>query len=80
MARKRKAIKWDELPDILEVKDVAGPVFGWNEDTFFYHARRGRVPHFRVGRRIYVNKAELMRYLGLLGPAMSESIGDGKTA
>lgn len=65
MARKRKAIQWDEMPDVLTVDQVAGPVFGWDVDTYYYHAKRGRVPCIRIGRRIYIAKADLMRHLGL---------------
>ncbi|MFA7175484.1 MAG: helix-turn-helix domain-containing protein [Kiritimatiellia bacterium] len=64
MPRKRKPINWDEWPDVLTVNQVA-PIFGWGVNTYYYHAKRGRVPSHTVGRRRLVYKAELMRHLGI---------------
>jgi len=46
-------------PDNMDPEDAARYIGGISRDNLYRLARRGVVPHFRVGRRIFFNRAVL---------------------
>ena len=64
MGRKRKPVDWGQLPDILTVTEAA-PLVRMEPAAYRYHARLGRVPGRQLGRRWWIPKVEIMRYLGI---------------
>ena len=52
----------EELPDICSVADVL-TVFPVSRATLYRMADQGRLPTFRVGRRILISREHLMRWI-----------------
>ncbi len=56
------APKLEDLPDVIPVKTVAA-FLGCAENTCYAAIRAGALPAVRLGRRLLVPKASLMRFL-----------------
>lgn len=62
----RKQIKWDELPDLLEYKEVA-EIFNKKVDTIKNWAKSGKFPEelFKriTDKAVYIKKEPLKRFV-----------------
>ena len=52
----------DALPDVIPVRQVAA-ILGVAENTVYGSIRRQQLPACRIGRRVLVSKAALIRFL-----------------
>lgn len=53
-----------DLPDVIKPEELA-PVFRCGRSTIYDAIRRGEIPTFSMGRRLFVPKAALLRALGV---------------
>lgn len=51
-----------DLPDVLTIAEAA-PVLRISRNSTYEAARRGEIPTIRLGRRILVSRAALVRFL-----------------
>jgi excisionase family DNA binding protein len=57
-----KALHFDELPDVLTADEVA-EVLRLGRNTVYDSLRTGVIPSVRIGRRLLIPKAALLRLL-----------------
>ena len=55
-------LRLDALPDVISVRGVA-TLLGVAENTIYGSIRRQELPACRIGRRVLVSKASLLRFL-----------------
>lgn len=61
-----KYINWDEVPIVLSTQEAAD-VLGVHVNTVKNLISRKELKAFKVGRVLKINKADLKKYVGLIG-------------
>lgn len=65
--KRHKAADWSDLPAVLTLQEAADAV-GVHLNTIRKLVDEGAIAHFKIGRAVKINKADLMRYAGLTPP------------
>jgi excisionase family DNA binding protein len=56
---------WDDVPAMLSTEEVS-TVLRVHVNTVKKLITEGKIPAYKVGRAYRINKADLMRYMGLI--------------
>lgn len=58
----RTVPRLEDLPDVLTAPEAAA-VLRISSDALYKHLRAGHLPHFRIGRRVFVRKEDVARLI-----------------